>query len=100
MTNDIDLIRNILLTAKQTLGFYADENNYVPQKNNNNVTNILLDGGHQATHTLESIDRVLKMVEQEECNYNPESFYHENQPSIDEIKKMLSEFKNFEDEVK
>lgn len=96
--NDINAIKNVLSIAKEVLKFYARSNNYVPQENNNNLIPILLDGGHQANYALETIDHITELLNKNYEEYYNQTLKQENQSSIDEIKKIIEDIKNIQNE--
>lgn len=95
--NDLSNINELF---KQALLFYADEESYIENQNVNSVlsSKIELDNGHQANFALKQAELILSY--QDEIFDDLEKYIDENGNNInniDEIKKIINEFKKLKE---
>lgn len=60
---------NVIDNLKESLKFYADENNYHDIRNPNSLSGIELDSGNHARFALEQADKIEKMMNEAEDDY-------------------------------
>lgn len=89
---------NLIELLKNALEFYAKEDNYVENEfsGTDAFSLVELDKGKQARSVLEHIDKVLKMTEEFENDY--ENIIKAAESEQADPKKLLEELKRFKDE--